>query len=48
MDYTHGVVVDDDDGIYDEDILHTLTDSLDYCFRWTEKERITQDIPVKV
>lgn len=45
--YKHGAIVDDVGGIYREDILDSIIDNLDYHFRWTEKERITQEITIK-
>lgn len=45
-DYSHGALVDDVDGIYEEQILERIIDNLDYFFRWSEKERITQEIPI--
>lgn len=46
-DYKHGVIIDDVDGIYREDTLEGLIDTLDYFFKWSEKERIEREIPVK-
>ncbi|QLD89200.1 DUF1828 domain-containing protein [Natronomonas salina] len=46
-DYSHGAIIDDVDGLYEDEIVDQLTDSLDYCFRWSNKEEITQEIPVK-
>lgn len=47
MEYNHGAVIDDEGGKYDEEKLDVLTKNLDYTFKWSEKERITQEIPVK-
>lgn len=47
LDYSHGVVVDNVDGVFEESILSSLIDNLDYFFTWNEKEAITQEIPVK-
>lgn len=45
-DYVHGVVVDDVDGKVDEEAANQLGESLDYYFKWSNKQRITQEIPV--
>lgn len=46
--YSHGAVIDDVDHSDEEEILKQLVDSLDYCFKWSNKEEIAQKIPVKV
>lgn len=45
--FEHGAIIDDVDGIYDQEILDNVADKLDYWFRWDQKEEITQKIPVK-
>lgn len=44
--HSHGAVIDDVGGIYDDEIIAKI-DELDYLFRWSEKEAISQQIPVK-
>lgn len=44
-DYRHGVIIDDVDGIYKESTLEGLEESLDYFFRWSDKEKIEREIP---
>jgi hypothetical protein len=45
-DYLHGVVVDDVDGKVDRKATEQLEESLDYYFKWSNKQRITQEIPI--
>lgn len=47
-DYSHGVIIDNVNGITDDDILEGITTNLDYYFEWDNKKRITYEIPPKV
>lgn len=44
--YKHGVIIDDQNGIEDDEILSAIHDNLDYYFNWSTKTEITEKIPV--
>lgn len=46
--YKHGVMLDDVDGIVDEDSLESIQTQLDYVFYWSDRDAMTDDIPLKV
>lgn len=45
--YQHGVIIDDENGIEDDEILSAVHKNLDYYFRWSSKQEIIEKIPVK-
>lgn len=47
LEFKHGVIIDNVDGISNREILRPLEENLDYFFEWEYKEGITQEIPIR-
>lgn len=47
LDFQHAIVVDNEEGYYDESIFSQLRDSVDYYFEWDQRNEIKNQIAVK-